>query len=202
MSLFLRIKRRCSVVVPFIFLLFFPNAVLGQELAVAQQPAVSVGAAAANTDFKTSTIELKAGVDGLYTLIFRIQNSGHLPAEDARISLILTDRWRYDATQGEYLLVQTRQRPYGESVEWQLPRIAGGGSLDLQSTIRLPEGSEPTPLFASLTSAYAVPVYAEILVDEPAVAPFWSSWLRSAWLYVSYTGNELLYRVTAWLGLS
>ena len=166
------------------------------------EPRVSIGAGAANTDFRTSSIEFEPVSEGEYTLVFKLQNSGHLSAEDARISLILSDGWRYERTKGDYKLVQTQERPYGQSVEWELLPIAGGGTAELRSTIALPEGDTPTPLFAALTSAYSTPVYAEIDVGEVEPTSFWASRIRSFWLYLSYSTKEAFYRLFSWLNLA
>ncbi|MCE9585975.1 hypothetical protein K8R04_01485 [Candidatus Uhrbacteria bacterium] len=186
-------------VLAFLCIAFFSPVLVRAE---SSEPVVSVGAGSVNTDLRTSSITFEAGENGNYILAFKIENSGHLSADDARVSLILSDGWKYDGTKGEYRLVQTQERLYGQAVEWQLVPIAGGGSTEFQSTIIPPEGSEPTPLFAALTSKYSVPVYAEIAVGEPDPASFWSSRIRSFWLYLSYTAHEFFFRLSAWLSLN
>ncbi|HVM91105.1 MAG TPA: hypothetical protein VMU11_04395 [Verrucomicrobiae bacterium] len=170
-------------------------------LAAFAQTSMSVGASVIHTDFSTSWATMAPKSDGTEAVSIHVENSGSLASKDAKLELVLPSGWRYVGTSGDAGTVHTDDKPYGELVDWDLNPVAGGQSVDILVSLDPIRGQEDTPLFISLSSAYSVPVYAQIAASSTAKSALWASWVRSLGSYATLTLREFWFRLTTGISL-
>ena len=167
---------------------FFPTTVFAQGVSVGIQASV------VHTDFSPSWATLAPKQNGSYEVAIHVENVGALASKDTKLELVLPADWRYEGTSGGGGLLTTEDRSYGQQVDWQLDPVAGGSSRDMAVVLTRTESGDASPLFISLSSAYSVPVYTQVVqTGEKKTA--WTSWVRSVGEYATLTVREFWYRI-------